>query len=664
MPGLNGFGIRAGRSPHRLGDGSEFLLPAIALITILLVTLAVVYVPQIPAGADHVVERGVIEDPAGELRIEDVVNMTFAPMPSVLAASYTPSVHWVRLRVRASEEDRPLVLRIRPTFLDTVTLFEPEPDGSGWHTRVTGDMVPYGEREVASAALALEIVPGQQETVYYLRLQTTSSSLMGVQALDWHEMRRAELTSDALLVGFLAITWCILLWSIGELVVRAEPITFIFIISQISYMLYVLAVTGYLAPFVSGASPATLNTLTNILVCLTPAIGVMLHRQVFLVYAPARIVSAVSWMMGACAFALTGVVLVGDYTQQALQANSTLIFLSSAFYFAMAFWPWKQRAPSILLRTLYGVQALAFVISIAPLLGIISMGEWTLNYPYILVLTYGAMMFLVIHSRAKEREMQDVENLARLDLVSQALDSERRQRDIQDRFTAMLVHEIRSPLSTIRLSADPGSLGPERYRDIRDALAEIDATVDRCSLGGAAEALGTTPRGARFDIVEALQEVVAHHAPSNPVMFTPAEPILLESDRHMVNTVLSNLVENAIKYADAETPIRLDCRHKAEYGARGVVVSVENEPGRAAAPDPRRVFDKFYRSPGARSEPGSGLGLYVVAGVTELLSGRIDCIVADGKVRFDFWLPLLPPEPKGQQVTVGEPIPVHGETWR
>ncbi|WP_170314705.1 sensor histidine kinase [Aquibium carbonis] len=639
-------------------------MPLIALATILLVTLAVVYVPQVPAEADHVVERAVIEDPAGELRIDDVVNMAFASMPAVLAASYTPSVHWVRLRVRASSDGRPLVLRIRPTFLDTVTLFEPDPEGSGWRTRVTGDMVPYGEREVAAAALALEIAPKQPETTYYLRLETTSSSLMGVQALDWHEMRRAELMSDALLVGFLAITWCILLWSIGNFVARAEAITFIFIVSQICYMLYVLAVTGYLAPFVSSASPTTINTLTNILVCLTPAVGVMLHRQVFLVYAPARIVSVVGGVMCAFAFALTGMVLAGGYTQLALRANSTLIFVSSTFYFAMAFWPWKERAPSILLRTLYGVQALAFVISIAPLLGIISMGEWTLNYPYILVLTYGAMMFLVIHSRAKEREVLESENQARLDLVSQALDSERRQRDIQDRFTAMLVHEIRNPLSAIRLSADPASLGPERYRDIRDALAEIDATVERCSMGGVADALGASARGARFDVVEALREVVARHAPSNPVRFEAEGPMTVENDRHMVNVVLSNLVENAIKYARPDTPIRLDCRRVEKDGARGIVISVENEPGRAAAPDPRRVFDKFYRAPGARSEPGSGLGLYVVAGVTDLLSGTIDCTIADGKVRFDFWLPLVLPNSGGEPAAASAEVTAEAEGHR
>jgi signal transduction histidine kinase len=595
-----------------------------------------------PAGVDHVVERHVLEDPAAQWGIDDVVGMDFAPVAPVLAASYTPSAHWFRLRVQAHPDGRPLVLHIRPTFLDSVELFEPDPAGTGWRSRVTGDLPSFVERETAAVALALEIRPEAPDTVYYLRLETTSSSLFGVQALDWHDMRRAELASDALLVVFLAITCCILLWSIGDLVARPEPITVIFIASQVCYMLYVLAVLGYLAPLLPTASPGTVHGLTNILVCLTPAVGVMLHREIFLLYAPARIVSTVSWLMFACAVALTAALLSG-YTQFAVRSNSTLIFLSSAFYFAMAFWPWKERVPSPLLRTLYAVQAVAFVVTIAPLLGIGSLGEWTFHYPYILVLTYGAQMFFVIQRRARERDFRDGENRARLELVSQALGAERRQRDIQDRFTAMLVHEIRNPLATIRLSVDPAHLGPERYRDVREALAEIDATVERCSLGDEADPVAPAGGGIRFDLAEALRKVVTRHAPANPVEFDAREPVAVESDRHMVDMVLSNLVENAIKYAPEDSPIVLTCRRLDREGVDGAAVTVENEAAAAGRLDPERVFDKFYRAPGARQAPGSGLGLYVVAGVTELLDGRIACTLADDRVRLEFWLPLAPP---------------------
>ena len=145
-------------------DGRDFFLPLIALAAIMAVSLAVAHLTAVPADADHVVKRSVLEDPTGQLAIDEVEDMPFAPMAEVLAASYTHSAHWVRLRVRPSAKGRSLVLRIRPTFLDTVTLFETDPDGAGWRSRVTGDMVPFGEREAAAAALALEIRPEEPDT--------------------------------------------------------------------------------------------------------------------------------------------------------------------------------------------------------------------------------------------------------------------------------------------------------------------------------------------------------------------------------------------------------------------------------------------------------------------------------------------------------------------
>jgi signal transduction histidine kinase len=58
-----------------------------------------------------------------------------------------------------------------------------------------------------------------------------------------------------------------------------------------------------------------------------------------------------------------------------------------------------------------------------------------------------------------------------------------------------------------------------------------------------------------------------------------------------------------------------------------------------AVPDPEKMFDKFYRGPGATSKAGMGLGLYVVRGLAELLGGRISCAVEGARVRIEVWHP-------------------------
>ena len=96
------------------------------------------------ADDDHIVTRSVFEDKSGTLSIGEVVSQPFQPADLVLSAGYSPSVHWLRLTVRPRADGDPLVLWIRPTFLDEVTLYEPDALASGgWARRVTGDRVPF-----------------------------------------------------------------------------------------------------------------------------------------------------------------------------------------------------------------------------------------------------------------------------------------------------------------------------------------------------------------------------------------------------------------------------------------------------------------------------------------------------------------------------------------
>lgn len=77
----------------------------------------------------------------------------------------------------------------------------------------------------------------------------------------------------------------------------------------------------------------------------------------------------------------------------------------------------------------------------------------------------------------------------------------------------------------------------------------------------------------------------------------------------------------------------------ARDGRSGVEIRVTNEPGEAGWPDPDRVFRKYYRSPGARRGSGSGLGLYLVAGLARMLGGAAEYRPTSAQVQFVVWLP-------------------------
>jgi signal transduction histidine kinase len=66
---------------------------------------------------------------------------------------------------------------------------------------------------------------------------------------------------------------------------------------------------------------------------------------------------------------------------------------------------------------------------------------------------------------------------------------------------------------------------------------------------------------------------------------------------------------------------------------------VSNVPGEVGMPDPKRVFEKVYRAPGARRVPGAGLGLFLVHSIVRQLGGSLEYRPEAGMVHFHIWLP-------------------------
>ncbi len=100
------------------------------------------------------------------------------------------------------------------------------------------------------------------------------------------------------------------------------------------------------------------------------------------------------------------------------------------------------------------------------------------------------------------------------------------------------------------------------------------------------------------------------------------------SDRLAVEQILSNLIENALKYRDASRPVRVAVEGRRE-GER--VVFAVRDNGRGIDPrDHDRVFDLFRRS-GAQDQPGEGIGLAHVRALAYRLGGNISCASELGK---------------------------------
>lgn len=190
-----------------------------------------------------------------------------------------------------------------------------------------------------------------------------------------------------------------------------------------------------------------------------------------------------------------------------------------------------------------------------------------------------------------------------------------------------LAHDLRSPLTRLKGRIELALRGPEdpaAYREaLERALAEADhllatfsglLSIARAEAGAAKTQFEVLDLGALAGEIAELYEPAADEAGLEwrAEIESPA-PVL--GHRQLLGQLLSNLLDNALKYGGhGAGRLRLEVRAKAE---RVELIVADTGPG---IPDDQRaaVLQRFYRLDESRREPGSGLGLSLVAAVAKL----------------------------------------------
>lgn len=210
--------------------------------------------------------------------------------------------------------------------------------------------------------------------------------------------------------------------------------------------------------------------------------------------------------------------------------------------------------------------------------------------------------------------------------------------DALTHFTADAAHELRTPLAALRLQAQ--SLQRAATPEARHTAAErLGAGIDRATrLIEQLLALARQEGAARaapvaVDVAALAREAVRHMQPqaqaSGIALCADAPaPVWRPGQPDALAVLLRNLLDNALRHTPAGGQVRV--RVRVQAGAEGgaaaqnesAVLSVEDS-GPGIAPDERaRVFDRFYRAPGAPGH-GSGLGLAIVRAVADAHGARL-----------------------------------------
>lgn len=583
---------------------------------------------------DYILSRAVLEDRSGWMTIDQVVSAKFEPVGEILSKGYTPAAHWLKITVRPRQDGGELLLRIRPTFLDEVRLYQADQHGN-WREQVSGDRIPFLKRDRASVNFEFSIKPPGPETSYFLRLKTTSSSILSVEALEPHEAQLKEAWLALIQVLFLGFMLWLLFWAINDYLSGRQSVVAWFAMNQCVYVVYVVAITGRLAVIMPSAAPGLVDTLTTISICMATLFGLINHRVLLALFQPSRLALH---LLDALILAMLMVLalIAIDQPQRAVQINAWIMVAASPMVVALAFSAQQNRR---VLRVIYGLLAASLLVSILPLLGWINAVEWTLNAWMFHGFISAGLMFMLLNHRSKQLKLKTAEDALHLELTRCELAVERRQRETQNRFMSMLNHELKTPLSAIRMALGMKTLTPTVRQHVQQAVGDIDNIVHRTLQLDQLEQnqLGF---GRQACSVNQLLNDIRAVSPAPARVHIESETLPdIETDPQLLDVVLRNLLDNAFKYGDEHSAIHINAGSSAWQEQPGILVSIANRPGPAGLPDPSRVFEKYYRGPAAHGTSGSGLGLYLVQGFVEHLGGWVRYVPSSGEVKFEVWIP-------------------------
>lgn len=222
-----------------------------------------------------------------------------------------------------------------------------------------------------------------------------------------------------------------------------------------------------------------------------------------------------------------------------------------------------------------------------------------------------------------------------VDELNLLFDRARQAFEAQRNFVADAAHELRSPLTALKLQA-------QALRRPDDSPAARDASVARLNQGidrairlveqlltlarEEASAVSGPDRGQALDLQEVIKLAVADVLPQSALkkidlglVESLRSPALIRGQTEALRMMLRNLLDNAIKYTPdgGRVDVGLELE-PARRDAQGQYLVTVEDSGPGIPVDARsRVFDRFFRAGDALEEAGSGLGLAIVNTITK-----------------------------------------------
>jgi len=587
----------------------------------------------------YLLSRAFFEDQTNALSIKQVEQQAFTPYQHALSGGYKAGTFWIKLQIAASTQ--PLILKIRPIFTEEIELFDPS-NSNG--KPLIGNKHPWSASEIQATSYNFSIAPSSTDRDIYLRIKSVRSYLINAEVMSLAQYQKQDRVELLIYTGYSTFTFLLALWLLVSWLMHRELVLGIFTLQQIIAFFHTLLHGGLVKIYFDDhIDPNKLNHFFSTLVVLYPFVGILANKYLLQQYGlkkQYRFGFNILLILSAAVFTMH----LSSNTSLTFNLNSILVFISILFFLISALMGvnLNQSTPSAdalsikTLRWFYAFNVILWATAILPLQGLLPAGEIALHSLHIYSMLSGLIFFFLLQHRS--RALLKLETGRAIAMKAEA-DHERQQREEQSMLMAMLSHEIKTPLSVLKLVVDEKVSGSDLEGHANRAVNNIDFIVDRCLQLGRIDARAIHAYRKKLALDHFLNNLITEYQASNRVHVTCNENPIAHTDPDIFRIVASNLLENALKYARPGSIIHIEARSHESNGKVGVQVKFTNQTGLMGAPDPAHVFKKYYRNTSATKISGSGLGLYLVYELVNVLGGVITYQPKHEQVIFKLWIP-------------------------
>ena len=602
-------------------------------------------------GHDFVTERAWVEDPTGSMTISEVQQMPQSPLyGSVFTQGFSQSAFWFRIRITPdiavpAKSDDKLVIRIRPPFQDQIWLYDPLAPQD--QVKTTGDYYDWMDDDYRSLNLNFVVPVGDQPRDIWLKLKTNQSTMTAIEVLRESEARAIDRRQEMFTMLYLAVLVICMGWGALAWVNQRDGLVGLYVCREAFAILYALVILGYIRIFTSGWLAGTqLDMLSNVCIWVFVTIAIWFDARLLAEFKPNRLLLQLfKSLVWALPLELCALLLGKVHLSVLLNTMVVPPALFLSFLCALSSQAWTESAnaseakkpliPKFFLVFMYGSLLVLVLLNRLPSMGVMIAQENSFYINLIYPMLTSVYLMILVQARLYRLAQRQQESQRKLALAELEAEKERAQRIEQSNFLKMLAHEMKTPLSVVRMAvgADQPSA---RITDMADrAVKDMNGIIERLLEVEKLSDRELSIKRASFDLLEMVQQLKAGLPAANRVQIEAPTGLLMETDASFVQIILSNLIDNALKYGAADQPIRIQISAQQDVAR----IQVSNPIGSAGAPDPERVFDKYYRAPRAHESTGSGLGLYLTRALVDLLGGRIHYTHDAGFIFFSVTLP-------------------------